>query len=355
MLYGLIRENSIARLCEERRYGHELLGRCRTDPDLFRSNKFKLDYTNWTESVAFAVNYAFNGCADTFLDTLGHGKRSSFPGLCRPPWSSAEEQADELAFHLALLDKWFDKLQDEFVDEERVRFTFLDFLIKNGGQAPKRTLQTVCQLENATFISLLESFVHDRIIEDAPIIKDAPTAKSVAITAVGEEYHELLSNRDELMPLPPEIKNSVAELRRDHPDPSIVGFIIMRFGNTPAHARIVDSIRSTLSKFGVIALRADDREYHSDLYQNILTYMYGCGFAIAVYERLESDDFNPNVSLEVGGMLTMGKPVCLLKDRTLRTLHTDLAGKMYRQFDPQDPESTIPTSLESWLRDKRIV
>src|SRR3990172_35156 len=90
-------------------------------------------------------------------------------------------------------------------------------------------------------------------------------------------------------------------------------------------------------------------------FPNILTYIYGCEFGIAVFERIESDEFNPNVSLEVGYMLALRKPVCLLKDRTLEILQADLVGKIYRVFDPQDPVGTIQDELSQWLRDKEIV
>ena len=85
---------------------------------------------------------------------------------------------------------------------------------------------------------------------------------------------------------------------------------------------------------------------------NILTYLHGCGFALAVFERIEQEDFNPNVSLEVGYMMALGKDVCLLKDRTLKTLHTDLVGHLYRTFDPQDPVTSIQPELTKWLTDK---
>ena len=82
--------------------------------------------------------------------------------------------------------------------------------------------------------------------------------------------------------------------------------------------------------------------------------MHGCGFGIAVIERLQDDDFNPNVSLEVGYMLALGKPICLLKDKTHKTLQSDLGGKLYRPFDTQDPEASIPPVLSDWLRDKGL-
>jgi nucleoside 2-deoxyribosyltransferase len=86
-----------------------------------------------------------------------------------------------------------------------------------------------------------------------------------------------------------------------------------------------------------------------------MTYLYGCGFGIAVFERIEAEEFNPNVSLEVGYMFALNKPVCLLKDRTLKTLHTDLVGKLYKTFDPQDPIKTIPDEVTQWLSDKEII
>jgi hypothetical protein len=45
--------------------------------------------------------------------------------------------------------------------------------------------------------------------------------------------------------------------------------------------------------------------------------------------------------------------VCF-KDKTLKTLHTDLVGKLYKGFDPQDPEVLIGSELERWLNDKGL-
>jgi carbon storage regulator CsrA len=155
--------------------------------------------------------------------------------------------------------------------------------------------------------------------------------------------------------VPLEIADSLKHFREDHPDPGKVAFIMMRFGSTSAHNSIVEGIRLTLQPLGIAAVRADEKEYHPDLWLNVFTYIYGCSFGIAVFDRLEADEFNPNVSLEVGHLYGLGKPVCLLKDKTLKTLHTDLVGKLYRPFDPQDPKTTIPTELSKWIKDKGII
>jgi len=151
-----------------------------------------------------------------------------------------------------------------------------------------------------------------------------------------------------------DISDSLLGLRSDHPDPDKVAFVVMQFGTTRAHKGVIDAIRKTLDERGIKGVRADDKEYHEDLYGNIKTYMHGCSFAVAVFERIESDDFNPNVAYEVGYMRAMGKPVCLLKDKTLETLPTDLIGKLYRPFDPQEPKKTISDQLGRWLSDHNL-
>jgi hypothetical protein len=150
---------------------------------------------------------------------------------------------------------------------------------------------------------------------------------------------------------PPAIVESLNRFRAEYPDPSKAAFIMMAFGQTGAHDNIVKAIRGVLGEFGIAGLRADDKQYNRDVFQNVETYMHGCGFGIAIFERIESDKFNSNVGLEVGYMMSMGKPVCYLKDRTLTALQTDLIGALYRSFDTQRPDATIPKELEIWLRD----
>lgn len=160
-----------------------------------------------------------------------------------------------------------------------------------------------------------------------------------------------------LMALEPplKIRESSNRFRKDHPEPSKVAFIMMQFGKTKAHKEIEDAIKKTLASNGIKGVKANDKEYDSDLFDNVQTYLYGCGFGVAVFERLESDYFNPNVSFEVGYLFALKKEVCLLKDRTLEKLQTDIIGKLYRGFDPQDPHGTIPSEITKWLSDKKIV
>jgi len=105
-----------------------------------------------------------------------------------------------------------------------------------------------------------------------------------------------------------------------------------------------------LSQNGIVGLRADDKQYHDNLLRNVLTYIHGCNMGVAVFERIEADSFNPNVSFEVGYMRALNKPVCLLKDRTMKTLYTDLLGELYKSFDPQSPNDSIPPELKKMAK-----
>jgi hypothetical protein len=153
---------------------------------------------------------------------------------------------------------------------------------------------------------------------------------------------------------PPEIQRSLSRFRQEYPNPEKVAFIMMEFGETSAHERIAKSIKKELTKHGITGVRADDRQYHDDLHYNVVTYLHGSGFGVAVFERIEREESSPNVSLEVGYMLALQKPVCLLKDKTLKTLPTDIISKLYRPFDPQHPARTIPAVLSKWLSDNGI-
>lgn len=148
---------------------------------------------------------------------------------------------------------------------------------------------------------------------------------------------------------------SLELFKEDHPRPERCGFVMMRYAETKQHQAIVEAVREICKGARLEAVRADDKRYSDDLLDNVRTYMHSCGFGIAIIERLVTNDFNPNVSLEIGYMMALSKPVCLLKDSTLPSLQTDLVGRLYETFDTQNPAGSIPPVLEKWLREKSLV
>jgi hypothetical protein len=154
---------------------------------------------------------------------------------------------------------------------------------------------------------------------------------------------------------PVEISESLKRLLADYPNPKSVGFVMMSFADDKAHTDIHKAIVATLDLHGLKAVRADTRTYHDDLFSNVQTYMHGCGFGIAVFERMNSENHNPNVALELGYMLALRKPVLILKDKMITALQADVVGRLYAPFDTRNPLNTIRESVSKWLSSRGLV
>jgi nucleoside 2-deoxyribosyltransferase len=68
--------------------------------------------------------------------------------------------------------------------------------------------------------------------------------------------------------------------------------------------------------------------------------MIECKFGIAVLEGTLAEDFNPNVALEYGFMLALGKPTLLLKEQRM-SARADIPGTAWESFDILDIENRI--------------
>ena len=153
----------------------------------------------------------------------------------------------------------------------------------------------------------------------------------------------------------PELKEPLNEFRLDHPNGRRCGFIMMKFDDTRLQKDILEAIKEFCHQFNIFPLRADDKYYSDELLTNIRTYMHGCNFGIAIFERLTAEDFNPNVSLEIGYMMALRKPILYLKEKTLKTLQSDLVSKLYEEFDCQNLSTTLPQVLEKWFLNKGFI
>ena len=137
----------------------------------------------------------------------------------------------------------------------------------------------------------------------------------------------------------------------DYPNPRANTFIMMRFHDTHQQRELLGSIRKYLTYYGINGLRADDKSYAQSLWANVRSYMNACNLGIVVFEQIDDMDFNPNVSIELGYMLSQNKEVLLLKEKRLKALPTDIVGQLYKSFDSYNIEDTIGLSINEWLRD----
>lgn len=151
-------------------------------------------------------------------------------------------------------------------------------------------------------------------------------------------------------------ENSARDLSKISPYEKNV-FVMMPFrqGDDEQFKEIEVIIRSELRKKGFTAWLASDKDLDETLWGNITAFMTACKYGIAVFTRREDitkgtvePEFNPNVSLELGFMVSRGKEVLLLKDIVLKTLPTDLMGHLYKQFDLRKVRRQLPAIVRRW-------
>jgi len=139
------------------------------------------------------------------------------------------------------------------------------------------------------------------------------------------------------------------EFLNDYPDPERNAFVMMRFLASPQLDEVHEAIKGTLAARGFHAVRADDRDYTGELWSNIEVYMTCCRLGVAVFEDIESRDFNPNVSLELGYMLGRRKRCLILKEQRLPDLPADVVHRLYKPFDMFDVTASVNREVARWI------
>jgi protein-tyrosine-phosphatase len=69
---------------------------------------------------------------------------------------------------------------------------------------------------------------------------------------------------------------------------------------------------------------------------------------------LTDGEVSPNVCLELGYMLALGRPCLLLKERAVPEMQADLGGHLYKEFDAHDIGTTVSQAVRSWLQELDI-
>lgn len=142
---------------------------------------------------------------------------------------------------------------------------------------------------------------------------------------------------------------ALARFHEDFPAATPVGFIVMRFGDTPEHRAVRAALADVSRRSGVLLLRADHHRYHERLFDNVCVYLHGCAFAISIFEDAEGRGFNPNVALEVGYLQALKKPVLHLQSSSLQQMPTDLQGVPCCRYDPADIGETTRRTIAGWI------
>ena len=124
-----------------------------------------------------------------------------------------------------------------------------------------------------------------------------------------------------------------------------------RFIDSKQNRIIRSTIKKSLNEYGINLLQADDKSYSDSLWHNVKAYMNACDLGIAIFNLIDTREFNPNISLELGYMMAKKKDILLLKEKHLEALYSDLVGKLYKTFDSLEIQSSLKSCIREWLKD----
>lgn len=145
------------------------------------------------------------------------------------------------------------------------------------------------------------------------------------------------------------LEPSLRQFLETHPEFDCNVFVMMRFIDSSQMNSIFATVKETLAARGFHAVRADDRDYTGELWSNIEVYMACSKYGIAVFEDIETRDFNPNVSLELGYMLGRRKRCLILKEQRLPDLPADVVHRLYKPFDMFDIPGSVGREVGRWV------
>lgn len=78
---------------------------------------------------------------------------------------------------------------------------------------------------------------------------------------------------------------------------------------------------------------ASENNYHNSLWDNVELHLLGCSRGIAIVEDKHSSELNPNVAMEWGWMVGMGRRVLYLVEKDFAHARADWGGLIKEGFD----------------------
>lgn len=198
----------------------------------------------------------------------------------------------------------------------------------------------------------------DPSIELANTLVGAAPALMNAVSHLQDHTKKLELQLEESRRLPRMYRKQIDSFLETSPYESNV-LIMMTFGFKDAdvgkyYKELLDVIRKTLERRGLSGFLVTDRQCDPTLFGNLQVYLASCRAGIAVFDNFQPERaYNPNVAMEAGFLMAQGKPVAILKDKSLARLPSDWAGHLYIEF-VQGHLRKVGPALEQWLEHNEL-
>lgn len=136
-------------------------------------------------------------------------------------------------------------------------------------------------------------------------------------------------------------------------------FVMMPFGSKGVSRHYFDElwnvVRGYFEGLGLLAHRADDLQLDKYLWMSVVKYMQAASAGVVVLDARGGGHVSPNVILELGYMLALGKPLLLLRERSAPELPSDILGHYRGSYASDRIDEDIPKHLEEWVRARGLI
>ncbi|MBW0000224.1 MAG: hypothetical protein JO015_14070 [Verrucomicrobia bacterium] len=117
--------------------------------------------------------------------------------------------------------------------------------------------------------------------------------------------------------------------------------------------QIIETVKKAIKASGYVPRIAQGPKYYRWLWDNVELYLLGCARGVAIVEARYLPELNPNVALEWGWMVGMGREVLFLRESSFKHDRADWAGLLSSSFDWDDYEPAISTAIAEFLPGQR--
>lgn len=113
-------------------------------------------------------------------------------------------------------------------------------------------------------------------------------------------------------------------------------------------APAIDAARAACSEHSLNFHLASDQQIMPEVWDNVAAHMWGSRYGIAFFEKRTKRGLNHNLTIEVGGCLTLGRKLALLRDTSVEQMPSDLTGHIYHRVDLDD-DAEVRSEVNGWL------
>jgi hypothetical protein len=117
-------------------------------------------------------------------------------------------------------------------------------------------------------------------------------------------------------------------------------------------APAIEAARAACAEHGLNFHLASDQQIMPEVWNNVAAHMWGSRYGIAFFEKRTKRGLNHNLTIEVGGCLTLGRKQALLRDTSVEQMPSDLTGHIYHPVDLDDT-AQVRMEINGWLAELR--